>query len=63
MNRSLIPGAPRHSRRFAGPVVVLVSFVLILAITIFVVVRIVQTSGPAPAPEDIPERPGRTASP
>ena len=58
-----VSNSSRQTRRFAGPRVVLGGFLLVLAITLFVVVRIVQTSGPGPAPGDVPERPAPTASP
>jgi hypothetical protein len=49
--------ARRGSRRHAGPKVVLVGFLIIIAISAFLIVRIVQTSGPGPDPDSIPERP------
>jgi len=48
---------PRPRQRFAGPKVVLAGFLIIVAITAFVVSRIVQTSEPSPDPDSIPERP------
>ena len=57
------PEGPRRSRRFAGGRVVLAGFLIVLAITAFVVTRIVQTTEPGPDPEDIPERPSATANP
>jgi hypothetical protein len=51
---------PRPRKRFAGPKVVLVGFLIIAAITAFVVTRIIQTSEPAPDPDSIPERPSGT---
>ena len=40
-----------------GPRVVLVGFLIVIAIVGFVVVRVIQTSGPGPDPSTIPERP------
>lgn len=47
----------RSPRRFKGPRVILVGALIVIAITAFVVTRIVQTSNPGPPPEAIPERP------
>jgi hypothetical protein len=61
VNQPVVPGLDperqRARKRFAGPKVVLVGFLIIIAITAFVVTRIVQTSGPGPDPNSIPERP------
>jgi hypothetical protein len=57
------PAGPRRSRRFPGGRVVLVGLLLVAAVTVFVVVRIVQTTGPAPDPDDIPSRPASNANP
>jgi hypothetical protein len=47
-------------RRFKGPWIVLWGIVIVLLITGFVIVRIIQTSGPGPDPSTIPERPTAT---
>jgi hypothetical protein len=45
-------------RRIPGSRVVFVSALLALLVTLFVVIRMVQTSGPGPDPSDVPARPG-----
>ncbi len=61
VNQPSVPGPDperhRAGKQFAGPKVVLVGFLVIVAITAFVVTRIVQTSEPSPDPNSIPERP------
>ncbi len=63
---SITPPAPDASkvarRRIPGPRVLLVGVLIVVAITAFVVVRIVQTSGPGPDPRTIPKRPGQEAA-
>jgi hypothetical protein len=50
--------------RIPGPRVVLAGILIVLGITAFVVLRVVQTSGPGPDPRTIPPRPGaQTNSP
>jgi len=50
--------APDHrTRRFAGPRVILVGVILVIAVTAFIVTRIVHFSGPGPDPNTIPQRP------
>jgi len=44
-------------RRFPGSRVVLVAAILVILVASFVVLRIVQTSGPGPDPSTIPARP------
>jgi hypothetical protein len=44
-----------------GPRVVFVGIFIVLAIVGFVVLRVVQTSGPGPDPSTIPARPGARA--
>ncbi len=56
------PEGPRQSRRFGGGRVVLAGFLLVVAITAYVLLRIVQTSEPGPPPADVPERPAATSS-
>ena len=60
---SLLPLAgdpPRDPpRRIPGPRVLLIGLLFVLAVTAFVVLRIVQTSGPGPDPRTLPKRPGR----
>ena len=51
---------PRAKKRYAGPKVVIVGFLIITAITAFVVTRIIQTSEPSPDPDSIPQRPSGT---
>ena len=51
---------PRPKKRYAGPKVVLVGFLIIMAITTFVATRIIQTTEPSPDPDSIPERPSGT---
>ena len=48
----------RRSGRVRGSRVVIAGAVFVLLITVYVMVRIVQTSGPGPDPDRIPERPG-----
>jgi hypothetical protein len=52
---------PPPKRRFSGPFIVFGGIAIVLLITAFVVVRIIQTSGPGPDPSTIPPRP--TAAP
>jgi hypothetical protein len=49
------PGGVRGSR------IVWIGLAVVLLVSAFVIVRIVQTSGPAPDPQSIPERPQRTS--
>lgn len=49
----------RNPRRIPGRVIFWIGLVLVLLISTFVMVRIVQVSGPRPDPSTIPERPGR----
>jgi hypothetical protein len=44
-------------RRFSGRGVVAVGIVLVLLVSSYVVIRILQVSGPGPDPSTIPERP------
>lgn len=55
------PPATDTRRRVPGPRVLLVGLLCVIAVTAFVVTRIVQTSGPGPDPRTIPERPGTEA--
>lgn len=48
-------------RRVAGPRVVFAGFLIVIAIVAFVVIRVIQTSGPGPDPRTIPERPSAPA--
>lgn len=50
-------GARRRVRRFSGRGVVAVGIVLVLLVSSYVVIRILQVSGPGPDPSTIPERP------
>ena len=52
---------PRGRGHLSGPRVVLAGFVIVILITGFVVLRIIQTSQPGPDPDTLPERPGRSA--
>ena len=55
-----VPGpdpARPSSRRLAGPRVVLIGFLIVIAITAFIATRMVQTREPTPDPDSIPERP------
>jgi hypothetical protein len=49
-------------RRIPGSRVLLIGALIVVAITAFVVTRIVQTSGPGPDPRTIPKRPGPGAA-
>jgi hypothetical protein len=60
---ALTPPGLRQGRRISGPRVLAVGLLIVLAVTAFVVVRIVQTSGPGPDPNTIPKRPGRAELP
>ena len=44
--------------RVSGRRWVLIGLVVVLLLSAFIMVRIVQLSGPGPDPETIPERPG-----
>ncbi len=63
---SISPPAPDASklarRRIPGSRVLAFGLILVVAITGFVVTRIVQTSGPGPDPRTIPKRPGLAAA-
>lgn len=54
------PREPAPRRRFSGPRIVFAGLAIVLIITAFVVLRILQTSGPGPDPATIPERPTAT---
>lgn len=63
---SILPPTPDASklarRRIPGSRVLAFGLILVVAITGFVVTRIVQTSGPGPDPRTIPKRPGLAAA-
>jgi len=55
---------PDHrAPRVRGPRVILVGVILVLAVTGFIVTRILHFSGPGPDPNTIPQRPGTEQTP
>jgi len=55
---------PNHrTRRVGGPRVILVGVLLVLAVTAFIVSRILHFSGPGPDPNTIPQRPDTEQTP
>lgn len=55
------PGSRDSGRRQPGPRIVLIGFLIVIALSAFIVTRILQVSGPGPDPETIPERPSGEA--
>ncbi len=53
----------RRSRRLPGRLVIVIGAVLVVAVSAYVMVRIVQTSGPRPPASEIPQRPDRSGAP
>jgi len=50
-------------RSVSGKRLVIVGLMVVLAITAYVMVRIVQVSGPGPDPDSIPQRPEAGSTP
>jgi len=56
-------GVTGPEKRISGRRVVIAGLIVVIAVTAYVMVRIVQVSGPGPDPNTIPKRPGTTSSP
>jgi len=56
------PTEPRRKRlEVSGRRVIVVGAILVLIVSVYVMIRIVQTSGPRPPANEIPKRPGETS--